>query len=274
MLHRIVQKTTGSDASRRGGGRAKWSWLEWGAGAVLLGLLIVLLLPVVNLTMAVLGYNHPGPRQFTKNTMKQWGLVFKMYAHESNGERWPNLVPVPKMWVPDLSQVYPEYLTDPSLLVSSGHPESEQLIETAWNVLAMGGQDYIAAAKLMSESFAYFGYLVMNESDVALLKGERDGRRLKNDGAVVEMAEGEMLLPMREGIERFLITDINGADASIRAQSPIPVLVEVAGWKHKKSLAVFEGANVLYMDGHVAFVPQGTFPVVPSVMNVLSGLAQ
>jgi hypothetical protein len=272
MLHRIAQKTTGSGGSKRGGSRAKWSWLEWVAGAVLLGLLVALLLPVLNFTMAVLGYTHPGSRQFTQNTMKAWGLVFKMYASESKGERWPSLAPVPKIWAPDLSQVYPEYLTDPGLLVSSEHPESDQLIETARNTLAKEGPDYIAAAKLMSESFAYLGYAIRSESEFNTVhQAQLQGRLFNEGGELKTEGERNRVIALREGIERFLFTDI-GPPANC-LDPTLPVLVDIAGWKHKKSLAAFEGTSVLYMDGHVEFVPLGTFPVVPSVMDILSGLA-
>lgn len=59
---------------------------------------------------------------------------------------------------------------------------------------------------------------------------------------------------LREGIERFLITDINAAAASARAQSDIVLMHDavsddVAHFNH-----VPGGSNVLYFDGHVAFV--------------------
>ena len=68
---------------------------------------------------------------------------------------------------------------------------------------------------------------------------------------------------LREGIERFFITDINNPAASARAQSMLPVMwdriaVKVArdGFNHLPG-----GTNVLYMDGHVTFVRYpGTHP--------------
>jgi len=76
---------------------------------------------------------------------------------------------------------------------------------------------------------------------------------------------GDTVFRLREGIERFLITDINNAGGSAVAQSVIPVLWDtvttgVSGgvdYNH-----VPGGANVLYMDGHVNFVRYpGPFPV-------------
>jgi prepilin-type processing-associated H-X9-DG protein len=64
------------------------------------------------------------------------------------------------------------------------------------------------------------------------------------------------LFRLREGVERFLITDINNAQARAEAQSGIPVM-----WDHTSTLpapAGFNhlpgGTNVLFMDGRVEFV--------------------
>lgn len=65
---------------------------------------------------------------------------------------------------------------------------------------------------------------------------------------------------LREGIERFLITDINNPAASNLAQSSIPVIWdEISGDDPSHFNHAPGGCNVLYMDGHVAFlrfVPQ------------------
>ncbi|MCD6288226.1 MAG: prepilin-type N-terminal cleavage/methylation domain-containing protein [Candidatus Hydrogenedentes bacterium] len=75
---------------------------------------------------------------------------------------------------------------------------------------------------------------------------------------------GKMLYRVREGIERFLITDVNNPAGSAQAQSSIPIYFDVfrasvnangnidmgdiAQTNHLPS-----GANVLFMDGHVEF---------------------
>ena len=78
---------------------------------------------------------------------------------------------------------------------------------------------------------------------------------------------------MREGIERFFITDINNPAASAQAQSTIPVMMDV--WSSSSTLSaalgvnvvanfnhVPGGSNVLYMDGHVEFLRYpSVFPV-------------
>jgi len=77
---------------------------------------------------------------------------------------------------------------------------------------------------------------------------------------------------LKEGIERFFITDINNPAAAMVAASNLPVMMDalansVNSASNNTSVMtsynhVPSGCNVLYMDGHVAFVRYGTaFPV-------------
>jgi len=65
---------------------------------------------------------------------------------------------------------------------------------------------------------------------------------------------GNAIFRFREGIERFLITDIGNPAASSRAQSSLHVMydhvtIEASGYNHMPG-----GSNVLFMDGHVEFI--------------------
>ena len=65
---------------------------------------------------------------------------------------------------------------------------------------------------------------------------------------------GNTVYRLREGIERFMVTDINNPSGSAQAQSEIFVAydatsTDVADYNH-----VPGGANVLFMDGHVEFI--------------------
>ena len=63
---------------------------------------------------------------------------------------------------------------------------------------------------------------------------------------------------LREGIERFFITDINNPAASAQAQSTVPVLWDTIWTPSNGDASYFShipgGGNVLYMDGHVKFL--------------------
>ncbi len=87
--------------------------------------------------------------------------------------------------------------------------------------------------------------------------------------------EGGLPLPsayhrLREGVERFFITDINNPASGSVAQSQLPVMWDA--WSSNENRAgdtsviyynhVPGGSNVLYVDGHVEFVRFGSkFPV-------------
>lgn len=62
---------------------------------------------------------------------------------------------------------------------------------------------------------------------------------------------------LREGVERFLITDINNPAGSAQAQSTLPVMWDYiefdAGFPDGAFIHIPGGCNVLFMDGHVEF---------------------
>jgi len=83
------------------------------------------------------------------------------------------------------------------------------------------------------------------------------------------------LYPLREGVERFFITDINNPATASTSQSEIPIMWDL--WADKVTASTGEdttagaaqimnhvpgGSNVLFMDGHVEFIKYGVrYPV-------------
>jgi len=70
-------------------------------------------------------------------------------------------------------------------------------------------------------------------------------------------SEGSSIQALREGIERFLITDINNPAGSAQAQSNIWVMHDAIAGQPNQVRAfnhIPGGCNVLYMDGHVKFI--------------------
>jgi prepilin-type processing-associated H-X9-DG protein len=61
----------------------------------------------------------------------------------------------------------------------------------------------------------------------------------------------------REGVTRFLITDINNAGASAESQSSIYVMFDSLATNPIDYNHLPGGSNVLYLDGHVSFVKYG-----------------
>ncbi len=123
-------------------------------------------------------------------------------------------------------------------------------------------------------SYNYFGYLFMSELNVigafqtligrgALLTP--DAPELDQDLPVLNglgNAGGDTVYRLRDGIERFLITDINNPAASAVAASEVPVVWDMVSTTAANFNHIPAGSNVLYLDGHVAFIRyQERFPV-------------
>ena len=209
-------------------------------------------------------------RASCQNNLKQMGIIFKMFANEAKGQVWPCLSPKSgTLFVANesegISNVYPEYLTDVSVLLCPADKDAEKLKETAKS----------SDPRLLfdDQSYIYLGYAISNQDDLAafaqaykdiVAKGEEFDRDLTLPG-------GKTLYRLREGVERFFITDINDAGQSAKIQSTIPVLIERPG-NHKP-----DGGNVLYMDGHVEFIryaDDGTWPMTKAAMETLKHLEE
>jgi len=92
---------------------------------------------------------------------------------------------------------------------------------------------------------------------------------------------GKIVFRLREGIERFTITDINNPAGSAQAQSSIPVMLDTmagtlrfdanANLRGTQNIGlrfnhVPGGSNVLFMDGHVEFIKYpGRYPITTYV---------
>jgi len=65
---------------------------------------------------------------------------------------------------------------------------------------------------------------------------------------------GDTIFRLREGIERFLITDINNAGSSAIGQSDLPIMWDQGSTLPSGFNHIPGGSNILYLDGHVEFV--------------------
>ena len=171
-----------------------------------------------------------------------------------------------------------------------------------WPTIQQGGGDpplvdaATACFPLTSNySYSYWGHVILGEwfkdvTDVDLIGRtfSQNGyfyRQLANWNAnyTFTLSDGSSATtqPLREGIERFFITDINNPAGSSKAQSDIPVMWDTAitnsgGIMNQVDPAQYNhvpgGANVLMMDGHVEFArypqPDGSkFFMVTQLVN-------
>ncbi|MCK5863058.1 MAG: type II secretion system protein [Candidatus Hydrogenedentes bacterium] len=90
----------------------------------------------------------------------------------------------------------------------------------------------------------------------AILDGDADVPIAYKD-LMLGTGGGDTIYRLREGVSRFMITDINNPSAGALAQSTLWIMADTLG--AKGDITYFNhipgGCNVLYMDGHCAFVP-------------------
>jgi len=202
----------------------------------------------------------------------------------------------------EMSAVYPEYLTDENVLIcpsDAGADGNNPLDKIEGNA----GCQWIGYISQSDESYIYLGFtldrvddtdITMDLSTVGLGSGavpaqlllllaqfipvlDNDDAYSLNEEAILDSdrtvgapngnAGGPIVARLKEGIERFLITDINNPAASAMAQSTLPIVWDTisAGDQNAEALALYNhipgGCNVLYMDGHVEFNKfPGKFP--------------
>lgn len=196
----------------------------------------------------------------------------------------------------DWNAMYPEYITDtkPNLCPSDSGG-AEILSGGRWHedidFDGVGDVDGpIDPCAITSESYAYLAWAVLpdevdpsvaglgelspDETDflfgVAALMIRRinEGPGVYDEDAVGPIS-GEPIFRMREGVERFFITDINNPAASAKAQTDIVMMFDIVSSDPSTFNHVPGGANALYLDGHVTFLKYpGKFPVSKGFANI------
>ena len=221
-------------------------------------------------------------RGSTHNHLKQWGLILKLYSGENRG-KFPPVAPYEGVWAPDLQVLYPYYVNDVSLMVNPKRADAPALLKELEAALTQEPRDWETGARLFAKSYTYTGWLTDNPEQLALLAGERfrmsqaDIGQLNADSGDSALQDldsdyrrNDIFIPrLREGVERFYITDINNPGASSSLMSTIVVMFETLQQPDNRKFP--RRYDALYMDGHVSSMLWGDdFPILPEVADILS----
>jgi prepilin-type N-terminal cleavage/methylation domain-containing protein/prepilin-type processing-associated H-X9-DG protein len=154
----------------------------------------------------------------------------------------------------DASYVYLGWATD---LVDFDDP---QISANGISSILNGNVTGNIPQQIFEAVFPVVSALIGNQPDVAESSADTDlevSPGLGNGGSATQFANNtgpDRVYRLREGIERFLITDINNPAASAKAQSELWVMGDALSTVPSSYNHVPGGSNVLFMDGHVEFI--------------------
>ncbi|HUW62797.1 MAG TPA: prepilin-type N-terminal cleavage/methylation domain-containing protein [Candidatus Bathyarchaeia archaeon] len=278
----------------------------------IIGILAAILLP------ALARAREAARRASCANNLKQMGLVFKMYANESKGQKFPHLT----IWngsgvaptdcelrtsTDELTwngpSVFPEYLSDYKVTVCPSAAGDIDEYEGGRYNFYHDPEQGINPCRFSDSSYDYLGYAISDNDvyiDPALRNMDVDPISNVNGDALTVLAMftgsnpadlaagGEApnkivdndvtfdpltLYRLREGIERFFITDINNPAASATAQSELWILFDAATEEVSQYNHIPGGGNVLYMDGHVEFLKYPSeSPLTRCIVAIVSAM--
>lgn len=185
--------------------------------------------------------------------------------------------------------LYPEYLSDPNIVICPSDATGQDTVKNGdWSCPSQ--PDSICPCKFSDMSYSYIGWAFNQDTYMQPGADPNNPAIVSLATAIpfldtqffsaftlimVQLTGGSLPFPehfalingdmkpqgtnitvyrLREGIERFFITDINNPAATARAQSEIVVQWDIVSTDTSDFNHIPGGSNVLYMDGHVQFL--------------------
>ena len=249
----------------------------------IIGILAAILLPALSRA------REAARRKSCQSNLKQIALMLKMYGGESGRDMFPPIKTrgcdggvraMEQMF--DLQYLFPEYLNDLNVLICPS-AVGGSTPEARWdegNTQSPFWREYpgfsrngtVELCEVGDYPYTYFGWVITSGMVNTLDKVEALWQNLMDEpGSLAERIladptvvhdDFQVLVPgsgtggtdviyrLREGIERFMITDINNAAAGAHAQSHIAIMWDIVCDDPAHFNHVPGGGNVLYMDGH------------------------
>ncbi len=232
-----------------------------GRWAAILGTLAATFVCVHILSPDIFAFKGHYPSQHCADNLKHLGLVYRMYGDDRDDGRFPPLSAEAGHLMPATEDLFPQYLTDLTVMACDGRPRN-------------GEEDTALAEALRDRSYFYLGYAIdrpeaLRAFQKAYVEIVAAGGDFTADISVPEgqgTNGGDRLLRLRKLPEMGLSRE----DAR-----RIPVLIERVGNHNRGGLDDIFGCNVYYLDGHVALrtYPR-EWPATPEAMQALHALDQ
>ena len=146
--------------------------------------------------------------------------------------------------VDDLSYVYVGWAINESFYLVDGMDANDPAMPA----------DLSAIGSYVDAFFADWMTTMIGDIEGAGTVGEAAALADKDYNYTKQSGTEKATYRLREGIERFFITDINNPAASTQAQSELAVAFDIVDTDASDFNHVPGGANALFMDGHVEFI--------------------
>jgi type II secretory pathway pseudopilin PulG len=232
------------------------TWWEGVTVVVLITVLAAILLPS-------LGRAREGARRSScQNNLKQMGLVASMFASEHDG-LLPPVSSVPDNWLPDMQAVYPEYLSDLTILICPSSPFTHQgafALKANWQHPDKKPGEFDADC-VSSMYYIYTGYMILSDEHA---------KALVDAFAQDWGGDTDLLLDVP-------IWDDSAGVESVR-DCDIPIMWDRVPLSPEQSNHAPSGSNVLYLDMHVEFIRfsyyngERRFPGTPVAAELFAAL--